>query len=112
MARRRRLPRARARAARRRCPRRGRAVCDALAAHDLDGWVITLADARTNAPPVHQVDPMMRDHEWALHSAHVHAGRYFLATGLDPRDIVPEPTWDELLAALRAAFGFVDAHPE
>ena len=38
----------------------------------------------------------MRDEAWALHRAHVLAGRYFLVTGIDPAEIVVPPTWAEL----------------
>jgi hypothetical protein len=89
-----------------------RAVYDDLAAHDLDGYVVTIDDARRPAPPVHQVDPRVRDDAWALHRAHVHAGRFFLVDGVDPRSIVPPSTWDELVVALHGQLHFVEAHPE
>jgi hypothetical protein len=54
--------------------------------------------------------PGFRDQSWALHRAHVHAGRFVLTKGPDPRTIVPEPTWAELDEALQAELGFVEEH--
>jgi len=78
---------------------------------DLDGYYVLLADAARSAPPTHQLDPAVRDDAWALHRAHVHAGRYFLVAGRDPIAIVPEPAWSELEAGLRAELRFVNEHP-
>lgn len=78
---------------------------------DLDGYFVLLTDAADSEPPRHQLDPRNRDNAWALHRAHVHAGRYFLITGVDPLGIVPEPTWPELDAGLRAEMDFVVSHP-
>jgi hypothetical protein len=73
---------------------------------------VLLADAAGSDPPRHQLDLTIRDEAWALHRAHVLAGRYFVVTGLDPREIVTQPSWDELEAALRAETTFVAAHPD
>jgi hypothetical protein len=78
---------------------------------ELDGYYVLLSEAARAEPPRHQLDLTMRDEAWALHRAHVLAGRYFLVAGLDPRDLVPEPTWAELEAGLRAEMRFVDTHP-
>jgi hypothetical protein len=78
---------------------------------DLDGYFVLLADAAGSEPPRHQLDLRFRDNAWALHRAHVHAGRYFLITGVDPLEIVPEPTWPELDAGLRAEMSFIVSHP-
>jgi Domain of unknown function (DUF4111) len=78
---------------------------------DLDGYFVLLADAARPEPPRHQLDPGVRDEAWALHRAHVHAGRYFVVAGLDPRPIVPEPSWLELETALRSELAFVETHP-
>jgi hypothetical protein len=77
---------------------------------DLDGYCVLLADATGSEPPRHQLQPEMRDEAWALHRAHVLAGRYFLVTGIDPAEIVVPPTWAELDAALRSQFEFVEEH--
>jgi hypothetical protein len=94
-----------------------RAVYTSLAAAselgaDLDGYFVLLADAARPQPPVHQLDRTVHDEAWALHRAHVHAGRYATIGGLDPREIVPVPTWAELDAALRAELVFVESHPQ
>ena len=79
---------------------------------ELDGYFVLLADAGRPEPPRHQLDLRMRDNVWALHRADIHAGRYFIASGIDPRGIVPEPTWPELEAGLRAEMHFVETHPD
>ena len=79
---------------------------------ELDGYFVLLADAARSEPPVHQLDRAVRDEAWALHRAHVHAGRYAPICGADPRDIVPVPTWAELDAALRAELAFIMTHPD
>jgi len=79
---------------------------------DLDGYYVLLADAPHREPPANETNRSQRDEAWALHRAHVHAGRYLVVCGLDPRPIVPEPTWAELDAALRAELDFVQRHPE
>jgi hypothetical protein len=77
---------------------------------DLDGYLVLIADATGSVPPRHQLQPETRDEAWALHRAHVLAGRYFLATGIDPAEIVVPPTWAELDTALRLQLEFVEAH--
>jgi Domain of unknown function (DUF4111) len=79
---------------------------------ELDGWIVTLDDARRSSPPAHQLDPAMRDDSWALHRAHVHAGRYFRVRGLDPCSIVPTPSWSELEAGLCNELRYVETHPQ
>jgi len=79
---------------------------------DLDGYFVLLADASRSEPPQHQLDSRVRDEAWALHRAHIHAGRYFVVSGIDPRAVVPEPTWPELEAGLRAEMHFVETHPD
>jgi len=79
---------------------------------DLDGYFVLLADAAASEPPRHQLDPTVRDESWALHRAHVLAGRYFLVAGIDPAGIVAPPQWPELEAALRAEMAFVENHPD
>jgi hypothetical protein len=79
---------------------------------DLDGYFVLLADATRPEPPRHQLNLHMRDEAWALHRAHVHAGRYFIIAGIDPREVAPEPTWAELEAGLRAEMRFVETHAD
>ena len=79
---------------------------------ELDGYFVLLTDATGSDPPRHQLDLTIRDEAWALHRAHVLAGRYFLVTGTDPREIVTQPSWAELETALRAEVAFITAHPD
>ncbi|MFC1948087.1 aminoglycoside adenylyltransferase domain-containing protein [Chloroflexota bacterium] len=67
---------------------------------ELDIWHITLDDARKNSPPPNQLKSGMRDQWWALHCAHVRAGRYITLYGPEPDDIFPAPSWEEITAAL------------
>jgi Aminoglycoside adenylyltransferase, C-terminal domain len=95
---------------------RVRAVYAALATQaelgrDLDGYFVLLTDATKPEPPVHQLDHSVRDEAWALHRAHVHAGRYASICGVDPQVIVPVPTWPELQAGLRSELAFIECHP-
>jgi hypothetical protein len=78
---------------------------------DLDGYLVLLGDASRPEAPVHQLDLSVRDDAWALHRAHVLAGRYFVVAGIDPRNVVPEPTWPELEKALLQQLHFVETHP-
>jgi len=79
---------------------------------ELDGYYVLLRDAARAEPPRHQLDLDIRYEAWALHRAHVLAGRYFLVAGVDPRELVPQPTWDELQAALHGELHFVETHPD
>jgi Domain of unknown function (DUF4111) len=73
---------------------------------DLDGWIILLDDARRSAPPAHLLLPELSDGSWALHRAHWLAGQCVILHGLSPAEIVPEPAWDELRAALICELNF------
>jgi hypothetical protein len=73
---------------------------------DLDGWIILLDDARRSAPPSHLLLPELSDGSWALHRAHWLAGQCVILHGPSPADIVPEPAWDELRAALICELNF------
>jgi Aminoglycoside adenylyltransferase, C-terminal domain len=79
---------------------------------DVDGYYVTVEDARRREPPRHQLDLTVRDEAWALHRAHVCAGRYFLIVGLDPRELMVEPTWEEIDTALRSELRFIVEHPQ
>jgi hypothetical protein len=79
---------------------------------DLDGYCVLLSDATRSQPPRHQLQLELRDEAWALHRAHVLAGRYFLAAGIDPAEIVVTPSWTELDTALRLQFDFVEEHAD
>lgn len=80
---------------------------------DLDGYVITLADTHGTVPPPTQMWPLWRtpaDASWALHCAHIRAGRYIALIGPDPLTIYPQPSWPDLQAALLSEIQFVDSH--
>ena len=67
---------------------------------ELDVWYILFNDAQKNKPPRHYLRPNMYDESWALHSAHVRAGRYITLFGPEPDDIFPVPSWKEISEAL------------
>jgi len=77
---------------------------------DLDIYYLLLAGTRGSTPPVHQLDPGVVDSSWALHRAHIRAGRCFVLFGPDPKQDYPEPTWGELEVALRGELAFVERH--
>jgi hypothetical protein len=52
------------------------------------------------------------DDAWALHRAHVLAGRVVVLHGIDPRTILRPPTWAELLEGVGAELAYVEDHPE
>lgn len=78
---------------------------------ELVGHYILLEDAVGSEPPTSQVWEV-RDSAWALHRAHVLAGRFFLLSGMNPFSILPPPTWLELEQALDAEVHYIRAHPE
>lgn len=82
---------------------------------ELDGYFITLDDARRTAPPPTQMWPLWRtpvDAAWALHCAHIRAGRCVVLSGPDPLDVYPVPSWPEIEAALYGEIRYVDHHLE
>ena len=91
------------------------AACARLASRpgcdDLDGWVISLAQARGSDPPQHLMRTDLRDSAWALHRAHWLAGRCVVLHGPPPASIVTEPGWPELLRSLEAELRFAVADP-
>jgi aminoglycoside adenylyltransferase-like protein len=91
------------------------AACDHLAVRpgcdDLDGWVISLDEARGSEPPPHMLQPGLRDKAWALHRAHWLAGRCVVLHGPEPAVIVAAPAWAEQRAALDAELAFLRAAP-
>jgi len=73
---------------------------------DTDVWYISLADAREAGAP-HDQRGVLRDEAWALHRAHILAGRYKVLAGVDPVTFILEPTWDELDEALQHEFDWL-----
>jgi len=77
---------------------------------ELDGWYILLDDALHSARPEHQLSPDMYDHSWALHRAHLRAGRCFVLHGPAPGQFLPAPSWPEIEGALEWELEYVTAH--
>jgi hypothetical protein len=77
---------------------------------EMDVWYITTNDAAKPEIPVHQRNTQLSDGAWALHRAHVHAGRYVSVAGADPLDLVPEPAWPELDHALQNELAWLPKH--
>jgi hypothetical protein len=77
---------------------------------ELDGYYFTLEDARKRTPPQSQMWTCATDNAWALHRAHIHAGRYLTLHGADPRETVPPASWDELKDALLSELAYIRDH--
>lgn len=77
---------------------------------ELDGYYILLEDARQTAPPGHQLLPHVVDNSWALHRAHIRAGRCIVLHGPDPLQIYPPASWSELEGALQGELDYVEKH--
>ena len=80
---------------------------------DLDAWYILLDAARGVRPPAHLLSPRKADEMWALHRSHLLSGRYVLLHGATPGDVVTQPAWGEVLAALRHELEYIEdcLHP-
>lgn len=79
---------------------------------ELDGYYILLADARGRARPHHLLFPEIADESWALHRAHILAGRVIVLHGPDPKTIYAPPSWPELAEALDGELDYVTRHLE
>ncbi len=77
---------------------------------ELDGYHLRLADAGGSEPPRDVLGNV--DDAWALHRAHVLAGRVAVLHGRHPRTILAPPSWAEALEALREELGYITEHPE
>lgn len=77
---------------------------------ELDGYYILLDDARGTASPQHLLFPHLFDDSFALHRAHILAGRVIALFGPDPMTIYVAPTWTELEAALNGELAYVANH--
>jgi len=67
---------------------------------ELDIWYILFGDAQKAELPTNQLKTNMSDEWWALHRAHVRAGRYITLFGPEPDDIFPTPSWEDITLAL------------
>ncbi len=79
---------------------------------EVDAWYVLLDDAKRPAPPQDRLRTGTRDEAWALHCAHVRAGRCVTLDGPQPIDIFPPPAWDDVAAALMHELEFVRASLE
>jgi hypothetical protein len=77
---------------------------------ELDGYYILLADALHSARPPHLLVPGVYDNSWALHRAHLRAGRCIVLRGPEPGQFLSAPTWPELETALQGELDYVAAH--
>ncbi len=77
---------------------------------DMDVWYVTLDAMRSRDLPQTELRPGFLDESWGLHRAHWHAGRIIVVKGPDPRELVPEPTWEEIDEGLQGELEFVTEH--
>ncbi len=77
---------------------------------ELDGYYVLESDARGTEPPRHLLLPHLADNSFALHRAHILAGRVEVLYGPDPKTIYAPPTWAELEAALDGELDYVARH--
>lgn len=77
---------------------------------ELDGYYLLLAETRGLTPPRHQRAPGVVDSSWALHCAHIRAGRCVVLHGPDPMTIYPQPDWPDLARALARELAWLAAH--
>jgi hypothetical protein len=79
---------------------------------EMDGYYIRLDDVRKNEPPYSQLWQKARDNAWALHCAHIRAGRCVVLHGPPPEEIYAEPSWNEVESALYDELAYVERHLE
>jgi len=77
---------------------------------ELDGYYILLSDALRKTPPKSQMWKLAIDNSWALHRAHILAGRHIILYGPDPKEIYPPTTWPEIETALYSELDYVEKH--
>lgn len=77
---------------------------------DMDGYYLLLVDARSSTPPLSEMWQRAVDTSWALHRAHILAGRCLVLYGPPPDEVYPPPTWPELEAALYSELDYVARH--
>ena len=73
-----------------------------------DGYYILLKDAHQKSFPRSQMWERTTDDSWALHRAHILAGRQITLYGPDPQDIYPPATWPEIEATLYGELDYVE----
>lgn len=77
---------------------------------EMDGHYILLQDARRQTPPRSQMWQRATDTAWALHCAHIRAGRYITLHGPNPRHIYPAASWSGIETALYGELDYVEEH--
>jgi hypothetical protein len=77
---------------------------------ELDGYYLLLDDARKADSPISQMWSGAIDNSWALHCAHLRAGRCLTLFGEAPEKFYPLPTWEQLKVALWGEFDYIEAH--
>lgn len=77
---------------------------------DMDGYYILLSDARRRQPPRSEMWQRATDQSWALHRAHILAGRVIILRGPEPKKIYQPATWQELNRALQKELRYVEEH--
>jgi predicted nucleotidyltransferase len=75
---------------------------------ELDGYYILLEDAKKRTAPRSEMWQNATDNAWALHRAHIRAGRYITLHGGDPAQIYLPSAWPEIEAALLDEIQFVE----
>ena len=78
----------------------------------MDGHYLLLEYAGGTAQPASQLKPYPIDDAWALHRAHLRAGRCIILYGPDPMQIYPDANWEQLAADLEEQLRYVEAHLE
>lgn len=76
----------------------------------MDGYYLLMSDARGAIPPRSQMWANAVDNSWALHRAHLLAGRCIALYGPDPVEIYTAPFWSELETALLGELDYVERH--
>ena len=77
---------------------------------EIDAYFVLLDAAKGFSSPQHQLDMKIFDSSWALHCAHVRAGRYVTLWGADPLEVFPTPSWTDVALALEGELDYVRSH--
>jgi hypothetical protein len=75
-----------------------------------DAWDVLADDARRADPPRHAWKQGRRDTSWAIHRAHWLAGLSVTLHGLEPSDVVPVPTREDLERDLSRELEHLERH--
>lgn len=76
----------------------------------LDAYFILFEAAQAKSPPQHQLNKEIFDTAWALHCAHVRAGRYETLWGPEPKEIFPTPSWHDIDVDLMNQLKYIKEH--